>query len=305
MIDWLSLPPLSALRALAALAETGTTVAAGGRLNVSHAAVSQQVKQLEAHLGLALVRRGGRALELTEEGRALAGAMLTGMGAVEEVVARLQGERAGRPVVITCTPTLAAQFLMPRLGAYQAAHPGVSLMIDPTPVLRHLGPGGPDHADLALRYGSGSWPGLEAELLVESPVCVLCAPELIPEGHLPDPAELSDYPWFQELGTNEASEFLQWQGARLDPRHGVTSLPGNLMMEALRTGRGVGVMARAFVEEELAAGRLRLLFEDVRKKGYFLVWHAASLRPEARALARWIRAQAREAWGAPAPSPGS
>ncbi|MCA1337685.1 LysR family transcriptional regulator [Pseudooceanicola marinus] len=294
MIDWTGLPPMTALRALAALAETGTTVAAGARLNVSHAAISQQVKQLESHLGLPLVRRGARALELTAEGRQLADAVLAGVAGIEEVVTRLRGDLAERPILVTCTPTLAAQFLMPRLGDYQARHPGLSLMIDPTPALRDLGPGG---ADLALRYGSGHWPGLEAHLLVESPIAVLASPGLIPEGHFPSPDELSSYPWFQELGTNEAGEFLEWQGSKLDPRRGVTSLPGNLMLEALRSGRGVGVMARAFAEEELAAGRLRLLFEDVRKKGYFLLWHAPTLRPEARDFGRWLLRQARAAWG--------
>lgn len=294
MIDWTGLPPMTALRALAALAESGTTVAAGARLNVSHAAISQQLKQLEQYVGLPLVRRGARALELTTEGRQLAEAVLAGMEGIAEVVARLRGDLAERPIVVTCTPTLAAQFLMPRLGAYQAANPGLSLMIDPTPELREVGPGG---ADLALRYGSGDWPGLDVDLLVESPIAVLASPELIPEGVFPSPAELSDYPWFQELGTNEAGEFLEWQGSRLDPRRGVTSLPGNLMLEALRTGRGVGVMARAFAEEELAAGRLRLLFEDVRKKGYFLLSHGPTLRPEARAFGRWMLRQARAAWG--------
>ncbi|WP_010139110.1 LysR family transcriptional regulator [Oceanicola sp. S124] len=294
MIDWLSLPSLTALRALAALAETGSTVAAGNRLNVSHAAVSQQVKALEEHLGLALVRRGARSLELTEEGRLLADRVLDGMAGIEETVQQLRGEEQARPVLVTCTPTLASYFLMPRLAEYQQAHPEVSLMIDPTPQLRDLGPGG---ADIALRYGDGNWPGLTTELLVRSPVAVLASPELIPHGIDPGPAELADYPWFQELGTNEASDFLQWQGARLNPTRGVTSLPGNLMVEALRSGRGVGAMAKAFAEEDIRAGRLRLLHEDARKKGYFLLTRPDRLRPAARDFARWLRRQARDAWG--------
>lgn len=294
MVDWPSLPPLTALRALAALAETGSTIRAGARLNVSHAAVSQQVKALEARLGIALVRRGARALELTEEGRQLADAVLSGIGGIEEVIQRLTGQEAGRPLIVTCTPTLASYFLMPRLAQYQAAHPGVSLMIDPTPELREIGPGG---ADLALRYGSGEWPGMQADLLVESPIAVLSSPDLVPEDETPSPQDLAELPWFQELGTTEASDFLEWQGARLNPQRGVTSLPGNLMIEALRSGRGVGAIGRAFVEADLEAGRLRLLYEDSRKKGYFLVWRPDSLRPAARDFARWLRREARAAWG--------
>ena len=294
MIDWLSLPPLTALRALAALAETGSTVAAGSRLNVSHAAVSQQVKALEAHIGVPLVRRGARSLELTEEGRLLADSVREGVAGIEAVVQRLKGEEQGRAILVTCTPSLASYFLMPRLAEYQQAHPEVSLMIDPTAQLRDVGPGA---ADIALRYGNGDWPGLNAELLVRSPIAVLASPDLIPVDLDPTPAELADYPWFQELGTTEASDFLEWQGARLNPTRGLTTLPGNLMVEALRSGRGVGAMARAFAEEDLKAGRLRLLHEDVRKKGYFLLTRPDRLRPAARDFARWLLRQARAAWG--------
>jgi len=80
-MEWQTLPPLTALRAFAALAETGGTVAAGARLNVSHAAVSQQVKQLESHLGVALVDRSGRQLRLTAEGPVLAEALNRVFGA--------------------------------------------------------------------------------------------------------------------------------------------------------------------------------------------------------------------------------
>ena len=82
MPAWQNMPPLTALRAFAALAEAGSAQAAGGLLNVSHAAVSQQIKALEAHMGLGLVVRGGRRLELTEEGTRLAAALELGFGAI-------------------------------------------------------------------------------------------------------------------------------------------------------------------------------------------------------------------------------
>ena len=72
-------------------------------------------------------------------------------------------------------------------------------------------------------------------------------------------------------------------------------LPGNLMIEAAREGQGVAVTAGAFVEADIAAGRLRLLFEDRRKKGYFIVTRPGPMRADARKLHRWIRAQASEA----------
>ena len=75
MKDWHRLPPLSALRAFSAYAETGSVTRAGALLNVSHAAISQQMRNLETHLGLALLDRSGRALALTPEGQQLADAL--------------------------------------------------------------------------------------------------------------------------------------------------------------------------------------------------------------------------------------
>ena len=74
-MDWRDLPPLSALRAFAAFAETGKVVAAGNALGVSHAAISQQLRGLEDHLGLSLLDRSGRSLRLTPEGQVLADAL--------------------------------------------------------------------------------------------------------------------------------------------------------------------------------------------------------------------------------------
>ena len=74
-MDWRDLPPLSALRAFAAFAEEGSVVAAGDALGVSHAAISQQLRSLEAHLDVVLLDRSGRALTLTAEGAQLATAV--------------------------------------------------------------------------------------------------------------------------------------------------------------------------------------------------------------------------------------
>ena len=97
MIDWLTLPPPTALRAFAAFAETGSVISAGTALNVSHAAISQQLRALETHMGVALVDRSGRAMALTVEGRQLASALRTGVGAIAASVEALRGADAARP----------------------------------------------------------------------------------------------------------------------------------------------------------------------------------------------------------------
>jgi LysR family glycine cleavage system transcriptional activator len=85
-MDWRSLPPLSALRAFAALAETGSFTRAGAALNVSHAAVSQQVRGLEERLGVRLVAREGPRGTLTPEGERLAAALQTAFAGIARAV---------------------------------------------------------------------------------------------------------------------------------------------------------------------------------------------------------------------------
>ena len=93
-MDWAALPPLTALRAFAAYADTGSMTEAGARLNVSHAAVSQQIKALEDHLGLSLLDRARGGGALTPEGRVLAETAQEGFSAIARLAAAQAALRA-------------------------------------------------------------------------------------------------------------------------------------------------------------------------------------------------------------------
>ena len=288
MIDWQNMPPLTALRAFAVYAEVGNVSAAGARLNVSHAAISQQIRALEAHMGLTLLDRSGRQAVLTAQGQQLAEALNQGFGDIARTVAAMTGADAVRPVQISATPSFAAQWLMPRLGALRAAHPDIDMMIDPTPAVRPLEPGG---IDIALRYGTGDWPGVAAEMLVPSPYAIVAAPDLVGKAAIDRPDQLLDYPWLQELGTNESTDWMARNGITAGRTRAMTTLPGNLMLEAARAGQGVAIVAKALIEDDLRAGRLRLLFTDYQSKGYYLCTLPGVLRPPVRTVVTWLRRQ--------------
>ncbi|MBU2962565.1 LysR family transcriptional regulator [Citreicella sp. C3M06] len=290
-MDWTAIPPLSALRAFAAYAEHRSVEQAGNALNVSHAAISQQIRNLETHLGFALLDRHGRRMTLTPDGERLAEALLDGFGGIARTLAEMTGRDAGRALEISATPGFAATWLMPRLPGFRERHPSLSLAIDPSSQLRSLQPGG---LDVAIRYGDGNWPGLEAERLFLSPIVVVAAPALVPRP-ITDPAELRAYPWLQELGTSEATDWLAEYGVTPDTAHGMTGLPGNLMIEAARQGQGIAITARLFVEQDLVAGRLRLLFQDARQKGYWMVTRPGIPRPPLRHFVSWLRREAAKA----------
>lgn len=287
-MEWRNFPPLSQLRAFSVFAEAPSLEQAGARIGVTHAAVSQQIRALEAHLGLSLVARGGRKLTLTPEGRQLAEALAAGFGQMAQVIAALTGADQSAPLRITTTPTFAAGWLMPRLPDFRTRHPGIDLAIDPSHENRDIG----READVGLRFGKGRWPGLEATLVLRSSIVVVAAPSLVPADGPPGFAHLAGLPWLQELGTNEATAFLEAQGLTRKAGAAILSLPGNLMLDAARDGHGVAVIARAFVERDIAAGRLRLLVEDDEREGYFLVTRPGPRRNATRAFVAWVLRQA-------------
>jgi len=283
------MPPLGALRAFAAYAETGSVARAGAALNVSHAAISQQLRALEAHLGVALFQRGGRSLAFTREGQRLAEATTHGFGGIGRAVEEITGADAGRPLQVTCTPSFASHWLMPRLADFRARHPEIDVMLNPTPHLVPMEPGG---IDVALRHGTGHWPGLEAERLMAGQLVVVAAPGLVGARTIADPADLLDLPWVQEYGTTEASDWLRQRGVTAGRTRGLVQVPGNLLLDGVRDGYGVAVTVIDWVRHDIAAGRLRLLFEEPQDTAYWIVTRAGVLRPQARAFVAWLRRQA-------------
>lgn len=287
---WKTLPPLAALRAFAAWSDTGSMTVAGRRLNVSHAAISQQVRALEGHLGLALVDRSTAPPRLTADGVRLADALRAGFGGMARTIAELTGADAGRPLQITTSPSFAGAWLLPRLPLFRALHPEISLMLDPATELRALTSGG---IDLAIRYGLGQWPGVEVQLLMPTPLAIVAAPHLVQGVGRGDLAALTRLPWIEEPGTDDRCALFGSHGLTVEGG-GMVSLPGNLMIEAARGGQGIAIISRLLVQGDLEAGRLRLLHQIDNGKGYWLVRRSGPLRPEARAFTRWILQETRE-----------
>jgi LysR family glycine cleavage system transcriptional activator len=287
---WRNLPPLSALRAFAAFAQTGSVVEAGNALNVSHAAISQQMRNLEDHLGLRLLDRSGRALALTAEGQVLAETLLEGFGRIGQTVSALTGADEDRPLTISTTPSFAAHWLMARIPGFRDKHPAIEIMINADARLTDPKPG---QIDVCIRYGNGNWPGLECDMLMPTAIVAVAAPSLL-AGHQPEsPDELVDYPWLQEIGTSEASRWLAEQGVTNARISNILHAPGNLMLDGARSGQGVAVTARTWVEEDVRAGRLVCLFESPHGQGYHLVTAPGIARAPLRAFLAWVRREAR------------
>jgi LysR family glycine cleavage system transcriptional activator len=292
-----SLPPLAALRAFEATARHLSFSAAARELNVTHVAVGQQVRRLEQHLGAVLVVRTGRGVELTADGARLAARLVEGFDLVRAALAEFAAASGERPLRVTLTPMFAATWLMPRLAEFRAEQPQIELMLNPSPDLIDLRR---EDYDLAIRFGTGAWPGLEIEPFIASGFVVVAAPSVVKGKRVETPADLASLPWVLQDGSDEFDVWLATHGVQVAKKHDVTHLPGYMLLAAAREGQGAALASKVLVEDDLRTGRLIGLFEDADYRGtsagYYLVRRPGPMRPPLRHFVRWLkRAAKREA----------
>lgn len=288
-MNWTALPPLSALRAFAVLAETQSFSQAGAALNVTHGAVIQQVRALEERLGVTLVLREGRGVKLTPEGMSLVHSLTRGFQAIHSGVEALSDADAQRPVQVSMSPAFAVAWLMPRLPDFQKRHPGITLLLNPTSEVVELRPGG---VDLAIRYTDRRRASEPVETVLLADMVVVGTPALIGSRRVADAARMLDLPWLQELGTDEVGDWLSRHGVRPDRPPPISHMPGNLIMEAVRRGDGVTYTARPFVDDDIRSGRLIELFSEPAFGLYFIKTRPGVLRPPVKIFVQWLKRQA-------------
>jgi LysR family glycine cleavage system transcriptional activator len=285
-MDWRDIPSLAALRAFEAAARAGSFAAAARELNVTHAAVAQHVRHLEAHLGVALLTRQGRGMALTDTGATLAATLAEGFGQIIDGVRAVSETANARPLAISVTPSFAENWLVPRLTRFWATHPGFSLSITPNTEVVDLRR---DGFDMAIRYGKGTWPGVEATRLVAGDFTVVAAPSLVKGQQATSFADLYDLPWLFEAGHGEA---MRWaESAGMDfvccQVNEVATL--SMVLSAVRAGGGVSVISSALVLDDIAAGRLVALMPSEQQGLDYHIIHAPGVLPDrVKTLKSWL-----------------
>lgn len=287
----MKLPPLTALRAFEAAARHGSLSAAARELNVTHAAIAQQVKKLEEWFGVSLMQRAGRGVETTGQGGRLALGLGEGFAAMQTAVDALSEDDATRPLKITLTPSFAANWLMPRLGSFRAAHPDIEIMLNPTAQAIDLIAEG---YDLGFRFGAGVWTGLEAEHILDGGHAVFAATSLLKGRKVDTPADVAALPWVQELGMDERGVWLKAHGVEESGPRNVLHMPGSLVIDAIRRGDGVGNTGRVWFEKDVADGTVVALFDDgtTAHLGYWMAYRPGPHRPPLKAFLQWVREEA-------------
>lgn len=290
------LPPLTALRAFEAVGRHGSVTRAGQELNVSYAAISQQVKALEAWLGgVRLTRKQGRSIALTDIGERYYHRLGEALRQVEEATAEVKLQEADRPLEVATTPSFLARWLMPRLARFQARHPDIRLRLNPSPDLVDFDR---ESVDLAIRYGHGGWGGLVAEPLMGGRMMPVCAPTVItPARPLATPQDLAHHTLLHDTDTSEWALWLERTGvAGVSLDRGPIHAGSAYVLEAAIQGLGIALGAVDMLKDDIAAGRLVVPLDAELNPdcAYYLVRpEGRPERPSAKAFRQWLREEAR------------
>jgi len=251
------LPPLTALRAFEAAARHLSFAAAAAELNVTPAALSFQIKSLEAHFGAPLFRRLNRAVELTEAGIALAPGATDGFQTLAAAWRAAQRTQDHQSLTVTAGPAFTAKWLAPRLFDFAQAHPEIELRFSAS--LRKVDLAR-DNIDVAIRFGSSVDPDLYALPLADEWVTPVMTPEMA--ARYPTPASLRDAPLIVDDSIAFLDPPVDWNtwfaamGLAPPDALGPRFSQADHATDAALAGVGVVMGRRALVIKDLVEGRL-------------------------------------------------
>lgn len=287
-----ALPSLNALRVFDAVAQHGNFRLAAEALGVTQAAVAQQIRGLEAHLGIRLFERLARGVALTAAGQGYSTSVREALGLIEAATQRLYPD-AGR-ITVSVTPSFASRWLIPRLGLFAEQHPRIDLNVLASDRLAQFQA---DRVDLAVRHGRPPFAaGLNAELLFEPRIMAVASPRWLNEhGVLATP-------WADEVAIlHDAHDLWPRLLAVVGPaivgpgaRH-VRFNQTSLAIEAALDGQGIALVDHAFITRDLANGRLVQVLDHVVRPdtAFYAVWpRKAGQSSVLPAVIDWLKQQA-------------
>jgi LysR family transcriptional regulator, glycine cleavage system transcriptional activator len=289
------LPPLNALKAFEAAARSESFTRAAEELCVTQGAVSQQVKALEATLGVKLFNRERQRLVMTQAGRDYLAVIRDALDRIAVGTERLMQRRTSGGLTISTSPDFAAKWLVHRLGRFAEVHPDIDLRVSAT--MHHVDFARED-VDLAVRHGDGNWPGLDAVRLCAEQLFPVCSPKLISGRRRVRTA--SDLLKFPLLRLDDSTTWSRWfaaAGVAAAVTQGPVINRASMLIDAAVDGQGVALARTALAAWDLINGRLvRPIGVSLKMaNAYWIVCpKAASSMPRIAAARTWLLAEAAE-----------
>ncbi len=285
-----ALPPLNALRAFEAAARHGSFVAAARELNVTPAAIGQQVRQLEALIGAPLFERTGRALILTERGAAGLDRLSRAFELVGEANAAMRDARQTTTVTLSCPAAFQSAWLAPRLGAQRDRSFQLDVLSLPADAAFDAG------AEIVVEFTGRPASHYDSVLLFSETLTPVATPDLA--ATILDVERLELAPLIEEIA--DGLGWRTWLTAR--GAYGVAQKPAfrchdpRSVVALSEAGAGVGLVRRSHAHQAILDGRLAPLFaagDQQSRLGYYALTRRDSRQSDAaRDLLNWLRAQA-------------
>jgi LysR family glycine cleavage system transcriptional activator len=287
------LPPLNALKAFEAAARSESITRAAEELSVTQGAVSQQVKALEATLGIKLFNREHQRLVMTEAGREYLAVVRDAFDRIAVGTERVAQRQSSGILTVSISPDFAAKWLVHRLGRFAEAHSDIDLRVSAT--APHVDFARED-VDLAVRHGDGKWPGLEVVRLCSEQLFPVCSPKLVSGRNRITAA--SDLLTFTLLRLDEGKTWVRWFEAAgvTDPViHGPILNHASMLIDAAVDSQGVALARTALAAWDIINGRLvRPINVSLKMSNtYWIVCpKATSSVPKIATFRKWLVAEA-------------
>lgn len=282
----------SSLSVFATVARHQNFAHAAEELHLTASAVSHHIRKLETMLGLTLFVRRARGVSMTPEGRLLADAVGGAMSDVESVLDALHESHRNQRVRVSTLPSLATDWLMPRLGRFREAHPDILLSIDMMNRLARFDDG--NNIDLGLRYGLGQWPDVTARFLMPGALLPAASPAMA-EG-IESPEDITRLPLITDIAPEGWREWFRHAGVQRAPLAGMYDIYNSANgLRAAAAGLGAILARKRLAQPLFADGRLVPLPgpEMPTRFSYYIVHSAHHWpKPAARKFIAWLEREA-------------
>lgn len=287
------LPPLNALVFFEAAARHLSFTRAADSLHVTQAAVSHQIKALEEWLGVPLFHRVGRGqgLALTESGRAYLPRINAALDGIRSATSAVMDSRRQRVLNVATLDSFGLLWLLPRLGRFLRAQPGIDVRILAADLDADALAKGEVNVD--IRYGEGDWPGVDVVKFLTESIFPVCSPALVGSGKpLRSPADLKSHTLLHDVMVTDWQTWLDAAGIEgVDASRGPGFNHSHLVVAAAISGEGVALGRSALVADAIRKGDLVKPFSLALpcKYAYYVVCSQASLDdPVVRAFRDWL-----------------
>ena len=287
------LPSMSSLSAFEAAARHQSFTTAAAELNLTQSAVSRQIRTLEDMLGSELFLRDRQTVHLTLAGETYAQEVREALRRISTATLGFRANPRGGTLNLAILPTFGTRWLAPRLPAFFAEHPGITVNLT-----TRLAPFdfNFEQVDAAIHFGAAEWPGADLDLLMSETVVPACSPAMRAQHTFAQPADLLEAPLLHLVSRPDAWErWFRFHGVDPDGVQGMLFDQFATAAQIAIAGLGIALLPGFLIEAELARGDLVLAFDGSLQslERYYLAWPSGrASHPPLQAFRTWIKAAA-------------